>query len=57
MHSTNHLELFCAKKPLQKPLNIREIRAFLKSAIMQNPHFGSKIKIPKNMSKSILQII
>ena len=26
-------------------------------AIMQNPHFGSKIKIPKNMSKYILQII
>ena len=24
---------------------------------MQNPHFGSKIQIPKNMSKSILQII
>ena len=24
---------------------------------MQNPYFGSKIKIPKNMSKSILQII
>ena len=24
---------------------------------MQNPHFGSKIKIPKNMSKSILQIL
>ena len=24
---------------------------------MQNPHFGSKIKIPKNMSTSILQII
>ena len=24
---------------------------------MENPHFGSKIKIPKNMSKSILQII
>ena len=24
---------------------------------MQNPHFGSKIKITKNMSKSILQII
>ena len=24
---------------------------------MQTPHFGSKIKIPKNMSKSILQII
>ena len=24
---------------------------------MQNHHYGSKIKIPKNMSKSILQII
>ena len=24
---------------------------------MQNPHFGPKIKIQKNMSKSILQII
>ena len=24
---------------------------------MQNPHFGSKIKIPKNMSKCILQMI
>ena len=24
---------------------------------MQNPQFGSKIKIPKNMLKSILQII
>ena len=24
---------------------------------MQNPHSGSKIKIPKNMSKSIVQII
>ena len=24
---------------------------------MQNPHFGSQIKIQKNMSKSILQII
>ena len=24
---------------------------------MQNPHFGSKIKIAKNISKSILQII
>ena len=51
------------KKPLQKTLNIREMRAFSKSAIMQalspmrNPHIGSKIKIPKNMSKSILQII
>ena len=24
---------------------------------MQNPHFGSKIEIPNNMTKSILQII
>ena len=24
---------------------------------MQNPHFGSKIKIPKNVKKSALQII
>ena len=45
------------KKPLQNTPNIREMRAFWKSVIMQNPHFGSKIKIPKNMSKSILQII
>ena len=51
------------KKPLQKKPNIREMRAFWKSAIMQrlspmqNPLFASKITIPKNMSKSILQII
>ena len=55
------LELICAKKTLKKQ-NIREIRPFWKSAIverlwpMQNPGPGSKIKIPKNMSKSILQI-
>ena len=24
---------------------------------MENPHYGSKIEIPKNMSKSILQTI
>ena len=59
IYSTNHLELFCAKKPLQKTLNIREMRPFRKLAIipLQNPYFGSKIRIPKNMSKSILQII
>ena len=51
------------KKPLQKTPNIREMRPCWKSAIMQslypmqNPHFGSKIKILKNLSKSILQII
>ena len=35
IHSTNHLQLFCAKKPLQKTLNIREMRQFGKSPIMQ----------------------
>jgi len=51
------------KKPLQKTLNIREMRPFWKSPIMQrlyfmqNPYLGTKIKIPKNMSKSVLQII
>ena len=51
------------KKPLQKTLNIREMRAFSKSAIMHakaiahaKSRFGSKIKIPKNMSKSILKL-
>ena len=51
------------KKLLQKTSSIREIRPFWKSAIMrriepmQKLHFRSKIKIPKNISKSILQII
>ena len=49
------------KKPIEKTLNIRKMREFWKSAILQrplqNPHLGSKTKIPKNMSKSILQII
>ena len=35
IHSTNHLQLFSAKEPLQKTLNIREMRLFWKSAIMQ----------------------
>ena len=35
IHSTNHLELFCAKKTLQKTPNIREMRQFLKSVILQ----------------------
>ena len=49
------------KKPLEKAPNIREMRGFRKSAIMQRPmqntDFKSKIKIQKNMSKSILQIM
>ena len=52
--------MFCAKKTLLKTRNIGEMRPFWKTAIMpmpmQNPHLGSKIKIPKYMSKSILQI-
>ena len=50
------------KKPLEKRPNIREMRPCWKSAVMQrlypmqNPHLRSKIKIQRNMSKSILQI-
>ena len=57
------LRAFLCKKPLEKTRNIREMTPFSKSPIMQrlqpmqNSHFGSKIKIPKNMSKSSLQII
>ena len=55
------------KKPLAKTPNIREMRRFLKSAILQrlesmprvyllqNGHFGSKIKNTKIMQKTILQ--
>ena len=32
--SANHLQFFCAKNRSKKHLNIREMRAFLKSAIM-----------------------
>ena len=51
------------KKPLDETPNIGEIRPFWKSTIVrrlwptQNPHFGSKVEIPRNRSKSILQII
>ena len=40
------------KKTLEKTPNIQ-----IFNLPMQNPHFRSKIKIPKNMPKSILQII
>ena len=36
---------------------ILKIDHHAKAIPMKNPHFGSKIRIPKNMSKSILQII
>ena len=39
------------KKPLHKTPNTPKMRPF------SNPHFGSKIKVKKNISKSILQII
>ena len=54
-----NLELSCAKNRLKETLNIGEMRQPLKWPIMQrlqpqqNPHFGSKIKIPKRMSKVI----
>ena len=63
---TNIRVLLC-KKPLEKKTNIREMTRFLKSAILQrlesmprvyllqNGHFGSKIKNAKIMQKTILQ--
>ena len=50
------------KTPLQKKTKysrnetILKIGHHAKAITMQNPHLGSKIKIPNNMSKSILQI-
>ena len=52
------LELFSAKKPVEKRPNIWEMRQFWKSAIMQrlqplqNGHFGSKIKIEKKYAEN-----
>ena len=63
---TNIRVVLC-KKPLEKTPNIRQMRRFLKSAILQrlesmprvyllqNGHFGSKIKNAKIMQKNILQ--
>ena len=56
----NHIRVVLCKKPLQKTPNIRGMRRFWKSAIvqrlqpLQNGQFGSKIKIHKNMRKTIL---
>ena len=54
----NHIRVVLCKIPLEKTPNIREMRRFLKSAILQRPlqngQFGSKIKIHKNMRKTIL---
>ena len=49
-----------SKKPLENPKysrNERILKIGHHAKAMQNPHFGSKIKISKNMSKSILQIV
>ena len=52
---------FLCKKTLEETPNIREMRQFWKSAILQrlnpfqNAQFGSKIKNAKNMRKTILQ--
>ena len=56
-----HIRVVLFKKPLIKTPNIRQMRAFLKSAILQrlqtlqNGQFGSKIKMAKNMRKTILR--
>ena len=56
----NHIRVFLCKKALQKTPNIRGMRRFWKSAIvqrlqpLQNGQFGSKIEIHKNMRKTIL---
>ena len=62
IHSTNHLQLLCAKK------HLKETRYSRNETILEIGHHAKaiahakclqwvKIKIPKNMSKSILQII
>ena len=51
------------KTPRKKTLFIGEMRPFYKTASveglqpLQNSHFGSKIKIPKNMLKANLLVI
>jgi len=62
MHSTNHLELFCGKNTRKNTRYWTNESIFkdghhAKAIAFANPHFGSKVKIPKNMSKSILEII
>ena len=53
----NHTTVVLCKKPLLKTANIREMRRFWKSAILQrneNGHFGSEIKYAKKMRETIL---
>ena len=60
----NHIKLVLCKKQLQKKPTIRKMTTFQKSLKLatmqrlqplQNRHFGSKIKILKNMPKTTLQ--
>ena len=56
----NHIRVVLGKKRLEETPNIREMRRSWKSGIMQrlqllqNSQFGSKMKIQKNMRKTIL---
>ena len=63
IHSTNHLQLFWAKKKHPKttkyPRNdtILKIGHHAKAKASKKSYFRSNIKIPKNMSEYVLQII
>ena len=63
IHTTNHLELFCAKKRSRKHKysrneSILKIAHYAKAiAHAKSSLWVKNIKIPKDMSKSIIQII
>ena len=60
IHPMNHFSCSVQKTPRKNtkyPRNEAILKIGHHAKPMQNPHFGSKIRIPKNMSKSILQII
>ena len=56
-----HVTVVVWKKPLEKTPNIREMRPFWKSAVLQrlqtlqNGQFGSKTQMAKKMRKTVLQ--
>ena len=61
----DHIRVVVCKKPLQKSLNIRKMRAFWnwpklatiqRLLPLQNGQFGSKIKNAKNLRKTIVRI-
>ena len=62
IHSTNHLELFCTKTaPKNTKYSTNEstlkVGHYAKAIAHAKSSLCSKIEIPKNRSKSILQII